>query len=105
MNFDVSSEKLLFYSGLIQLSNRNHSCMFSFACTFRILAIYRWVYNDDNWEYLSSIMPHFPKIVFYTISKNVKKMAHGHGMGRHTRDEVTHILQGDLTALSDFLGE
>jgi glutathione S-transferase len=30
---------------------------------------------------------------------------HGHGMGRHTTDEIETVGKADLTALSDFLGE
>ena len=30
--------------------------------------------------------------------------AHGQGMGRHTRDEVYAMARGDMTALSDFIG-
>ena len=52
-----------------------------------------------------SAMPGCPKFFFNSISKKVKMMADGHGMGRHTWEEVTAILQGDLTALSEFLGE
>jgi glutathione S-transferase len=30
---------------------------------------------------------------------------HGHGMGRHTTDEIETVGKADLTALSDFLGD
>ena len=54
---------------------------------------------------MMSSMPGCPKFFLKGISKNLQKAAHGQGMGRHTCEEVTAILLGDLTALSDFLGK
>ena len=44
--------------------------------------------------------PEFVKTVLYNILGEL----HGHGMGRHTSDEIENIGMSDLTALSDFLG-
>ena len=37
--------------------------------------------------------------------RGVKKQMWGHGMGRHSTDEVYHIGKTDITALADFLGD
>ena len=47
---------------------------------------------------LRAIVPHLAR-------KNVRAQLIGHGMGRHTPDEIYGLGKADLTALSEFLGE
>lgn len=65
------------------------------------LVLDRWVYDKDM-----KVLSFFKvsRLLRYMVSRNCKKMAHGQGMGRHSVDEVYHILDLDLKALSDFLG-
>ncbi|UZE95955.1 glutathione S-transferase family protein [Alkalimarinus alittae] len=68
----------------------------------------RWV--DDNWvktkEALFSTLPVVLKgIVPAVAQKNIKSELDGHGMGRHSRDEVYERANQDLKALTDFLAD
>jgi hypothetical protein len=45
--------------------------------------------------------PEFVKAVV----DNILGELHGHGMGRHTTDEIENVGRADLTALSNFLGD
>ena len=38
------------------------------------------------------------------VASNVKKQLHAQGIGRHTREEVEHIGEIDLDAISVYLG-
>jgi hypothetical protein len=42
--------------------------------------------------------------VKFLVTPAVRRMALAQGMGRHTKEEVLHILRRDLTAISDFMG-
>ncbi|KAI8789724.1 failed axon connections homolog isoform X2 [Biomphalaria glabrata] len=48
-----------------------------------------------------------PKIFVFKnlVGRLVKKELHGHGIGRHSDTEIWSIGKGDLTALSEFLGD
>lgn len=68
----------------------------------------RWV--DDNWvktkEAFFSTLPVVLKgIVPAVAQKNIKSELDGHGMGRHSREEVYERANQDLKALTDFLGD
>ena len=61
----------------------------------------RWVY-DKEVKVLSFFS--VPRFLRYMVTRKCQKMAHAQGMGRHSPEEVYHILDLDLKALSDFLG-
>ena len=71
-------------------------------CIGRGLVLHRWVYPEGR-EFICSQLP--SRLLYWYVSRKVKQSTHGHGMGRHTRVEVFNILQGDIRALSDYLGE
>ena len=62
-----------------------------------------WVFDKDK---LSEIFgPTIPWwILKYVVASNVKKQLHAQGIGRHTREEVEHIGEIDLDAISVYLG-
>ena len=47
---------------------------------------------------LRLVIPHFAR-------RGIRAQLHGHGMGRHSREEIYAIGCRDLTALADFLGD
>ncbi|ESO95855.1 hypothetical protein LOTGIDRAFT_175070 [Lottia gigantea] len=61
----------------------------------------RWVY--DKSDFLSKVAG-FPKFFLWLIRRNVKSELYEQGMGRHSEAEVLQIMEGDLKAISDFLG-
>ncbi|WP_250656384.1 glutathione S-transferase family protein [Alkalimarinus coralli] len=68
----------------------------------------RWV--DDNWvktkdAFFSTLPTLVRGIVPVVAQKNIKNELDGHGMGRHSRDEIYEFANRDLKAISDFLGD
>ena len=45
------------------------------------------------------------RILMWTIGKEVSKSTYAQGVGRHTDKEVDQITVGNLTALSNFIGQ
>jgi len=73
------------------------------------LAYARWV-EPRGWELTKQeFFKPVPALLRGTISalarRGVKKQMWGHGIGRHSADEVYHIGNTDITALADFLGD
>lgn len=69
----------------------------------------RWI-DPENWETVKkgffSSMPALHRLfVPGLLRKNVLKQLEGHGLGKHTKDEIYQIGKRDLTALSALLGE
>jgi glutathione S-transferase len=65
---------------------------------------------DENWqlvktEYFGMMRPALQEVLPDVFRKATRKNLNGHGMGRHTTDEVFTIGQKDITALADFLGD
>lgn len=42
--------------------------------------------------------------VKWLITRSVRNALHGQGIGRHSTEEIKHILLTDLQALADYLG-
>lgn len=70
--------------------------------TYWIMILFRWIYDETKevinlagWSILKV------KIVTYMAGKQTRDQ----GVGRHTQEEVEAILDGDLTALSQYLGD
>ncbi|VDI38540.1 Hypothetical predicted protein [Mytilus galloprovincialis] len=59
-------------------------------------------------NYFSSIYVlfhiHFWWLLLLAVGRRIKKIMYAVGMGRHSSDEVYHIMELDLKAVSDFLG-
>ena len=73
------------------------------------VAIYsRWA-EDENWKVIREVffsdLPSILRPVVSTlVRKDMLKKLDGHGMGRHSREEIYEIGKRDIKALSDFLG-
>ena len=84
---------------------------FCLLLTCRVIVVFRWVYNGDDFEFICTkgIYPKqnatLIKLVLKMFKGRITSQASGQGMGRHTPEEVCTIARGDLTALSDFMGE
>ncbi|ESO85993.1 hypothetical protein LOTGIDRAFT_129996, partial [Lottia gigantea] len=63
------------------------------------LALCRWVYKYESYKWMG-----IPWLLCKMVGRTVRKNAFGHGIGRHTQQEVLHIMEADIQALSDFLG-
>ncbi len=44
-------------------------------------------------------------IISVVVRSGIRKQIHGHGMGRHTEEEIYSLGKKDLNALSDFLDD
>ena len=62
----------------------------------------RWVYDKD-WTAFKVFK--IPSLAGYIGRRRIKKIMYAVGMGRHSSDEVYHIMELDLKAVSDFLGK
>lgn len=64
--------------------------------------------NDDNIILLKTQAslkgPGF-WLYYWFVKRAIKSATWGHGIGRHSVDEVWSIAQGDIEALSHFLGK
>lgn len=68
----------------------------------------RWV--DDNWAkikdaFFATLPSVLRGVVPVIAQKNIKNELDGHGMGRHSRDEIYEFANQDLKAISDFLAD
>lgn len=68
----------------------------------------------ENWALYRQVLAHsiMPGVaeaqwgpVVDQIGSQVREQMYGHGMGRHSGDEVARIARDDFTALADFLGD
>jgi glutathione S-transferase len=69
----------------------------------------RWG-EDENWritrEAYFGFMPAIIRpLIAGLIRRQTLKSCYGHGMGRHTRDEIYHIGKTDISALAAFLAD
>lgn len=68
-----------------------------------------WLVILCRWEFYRAetarSLTQLPGIMVWEIGRRTRKMAYAQGVGRHTQGEVEQLLEDDLTALSDFLGE
>ncbi|MEE9426108.1 MAG: glutathione S-transferase family protein [Methylococcales bacterium] len=73
-------------------------------------AVYSRWHDDRTWPQISKLffgeMP-FPmnKIIPLVARKQIKGQMYGHGMGRHSEDEIYAIGQADIVAIANLLGE
>ncbi|MFO1435750.1 MAG: glutathione S-transferase family protein [Gammaproteobacteria bacterium] len=69
----------------------------------------RWV-EPHNWEitrpaFFGSMPQPLRSILPKVVRRALIRQLHGHGMGRHSRDEIYELGRRDLTAIADFLGD
>lgn len=69
----------------------------------------RWI-DEPNWEitrstYFGRLPPLVKQILPGVLRKKVRMSLEGHGMGKHSRDEIYEIGSRDLIALSGFLSD
>src|SRR5262245_27298358 len=72
-----------------------------------IMVYSRWM-EEENWvqvkkAFFGPLPPLVRQILPAVIRKKVRRDLYGHGIGRHTREEIYEIGKKDLLALSDFL--
>lgn len=65
---------------------------------------------EENWRitraaYFGFIPSIVRPLIAGMIRKQTLKALHGHGMGRHTQEEIYHIGKTDISALSNFLAD
>ncbi len=67
----------------------------------------RWIENGDIVrEALFGAVPAIArKFVFSMVQKQVRRALHGHGLGRHSSEEIYRFAATDLKAIADFLGD
>lgn len=70
--------------------------------TYWSVLLERWVFHRRE---TASSLTKLPSIFVWEIGRRTKNMAYAHGIGRHAQPEIETLLEADLVALSDFLGE
>ena len=69
----------------------------------------RWGKSDANWrENKRAIFGIIPAgirdLIAVYVRRQMRQQVWGQGLGRHSEDEIYHVGQQELTALSEFLG-
>ncbi|OWF54644.1 Failed axon connections-like [Mizuhopecten yessoensis] len=69
--------------------------------TYWCFVIDRWVLDETNkaWETFN-----VSAIIRYLAKRGIRKQLYAQGMGRHTPEEIRHIMSDDLKALSHYIG-
>lgn len=70
--------------------------------TKRALLLERWILDP---EFSICKIIKLPYRFAWFIRRRLRRDAYGHGIGRHSQDEIYHIMDLDLMALSEFLGK
>ena len=66
------------------------------------MVIERWIY-DENHNVFKLLK--LPTLIGCLILRKVKNMSYAQGMGRHSQEEVYHIMEKDFKAVSNYLGK
>ncbi|MBI3042798.1 MAG: glutathione S-transferase N-terminal domain-containing protein [Betaproteobacteria bacterium] len=77
--------------------------------TYWAVLYFRWI-DEAGWAltreaFFGWMKPPLKWIVPPLARRSVRRELHGHGMGRHARDEIVAIAKKDITAAADFLGD
>ena len=69
----------------------------------------RW-FDDSNWPtirktFFGELPPIIRQVIPILARRNIQANLQGHGMGRHTPEEIYDIGLKDLTAIADFLAD
>jgi glutathione S-transferase len=76
--------------------------------TYWAVLYFRWI-DEAGWRltreaFFGGMRPPLKWIVPFLARRIARRELHGHGMGRHARDEIAVIGKKDLTAAANFLG-
>ena len=83
------------------LNSLNHNIMSTYSC--RAGVCLKWIYAKTS-EIRELCGPQISWFMIWMIKRIMRNQAHGQGMGRHTPEEVQHIVRLDLNALEGFFG-
>ena len=77
---------------------------------FWITMYTRWHYTEENWQVnKKAIFNVFPPLIRDVIAAVyrvlIRRQIHGHGIARHSHEEIFKLGRHDIDALSDFLGK
>jgi glutathione S-transferase len=70
-----------------------------------------WVMIAERWRDTRAAVENYPVMIgqppefVKAVVDNILSELHGHGMGRHSADEVENVGRADLTALANYLGD
>ncbi len=69
----------------------------------------RWI-DDENFNkgprmFFAKVPAVLRPLVIAKVRRDIKRNLWGHGLGRHTDEEIARHAAADLTAMSDFLGD
>ncbi|EDV22437.1 uncharacterized protein TRIADDRAFT_28700 [Trichoplax adhaerens] len=63
----------------------------------------RWIQDTDYFRQMMKLSWFVGRILKMAVVPAIKKSMYGHGIGRHSAEEIQHIARGDIKALSDLL--
>ncbi|XP_070539584.1 failed axon connections homolog [Ptychodera flava] len=72
---------------------------------FWSLVYSRWFDKQTKFETLAPNSFIYTWVIATYLKNGAKKNMHGHGIGRHSKEEIYHIAEKDIRALSVFLGD
>lgn len=70
--------------------------------TYWLMVLERWVIHKAD---TAKTLTKLPGLVLWMLVRKVRNKAFEQGLGRHTPDQLEQLLDQDLAALSDLLGE
>lgn len=62
-------------------------------------------FNKGPRQYFKDVPRFLRPLVIVKVRRQIQRDLWGHGLGRHSKDEITQHATSDLQALSDFLGD
>lgn len=75
---------------------------------FWITMYTRWQYSEENWQVnkraiFHTLPPFIRDMVAWVYRILIRRQIHGHGIGRHSSEEIFQLGRNNLDAISDFL--
>lgn len=99
VNAGLSAQELAEHH-ILRLAIENHTYFMAMA--------YRWL-RDDNAKIIQKIyfgpMGLMGKVIFKLVQSKIKKVVIGHGILRHSWDEIDGLIEKDVKALAQVLGD
>jgi len=77
---------------------------------FWITMYTRWQFTEENWQTNKQAIFHvfspiLKDVVAWIYRMLIRRQIHGHGIGRHSQEEIFQLGRTDLDAISDFLAD
>ncbi len=77
---------------------------------FWVTMFARWGYTEQNWQVnkraiFGVLPPVIRDMAAWVYRKRINSQIRGHGIGRHTQEEVFELGKEDIDALANFLGD